>query len=788
MIKVNKTDRLVFDLNMYQRDFNESKKESLRKKISEKYNVPLKNVEVNFVPVTVDENGKKISLASDIIENIQDPKFQQSLFKEYIETSGIENCDFDSIIDIDNKVNAFVNFNAYSKYKPYRVKYLKWDNYLSYGKGNYFDFTKLKGLVLLTGQPENTSGKTTLAIDLLRFALFGKAEKSPTLESVFNMYLEKETEVMVEAGIEIEGVDYVIRRTITRPAKNRRSNKSKAKQKVEYFKLINGSYQSIEHCEGESTTQTNNIIKDTVGNIDDFDLVISATAYTLGNLLRLGQTDKGKLFSRWLGLLSIEEKEKIAKDLWKRENQSLLSNRYNKSVLESEIQDMDAVIKYDSKELVSLQNKLEETTKVLTKYNNEKFEIIKNRKEIKDEFIKIDISTIDNKNLYYNEKLAQLRSIMKQKKERYMEIKDAVFDAELYKSKKEKERIIEIEQSALRTNISNLKEDNKRINSLISMKKCPTCGHEVDILEQNSLIEKNNEKIDECIKKGVENKKLIEEIKKDIELMEKIREEENELNRIKPELSAIKVQIDNVKMQLTELERQKKEIETNKDNIKYNNEIDNKIRVIDENIKVETSIKEQQIRDIQSNKSEIENYEKQIKERENVINKLVEEEKIIRHWNIYQELVGKNGIVKIVLKRALPILNNEIARLLNGLCDFDVILSIDENNKICLDLIRDGVKMDLGVAASGWEGTVSSLALRSALASVATLPKSNIVVFDEILSGVSSENSDNIFKLFRRILPNYDSIIHICHDSKLSNLHDDVITIAKKDNISTIIY
>ena len=224
-VNVNQTDKLIFDLEMFQIDFNEQKKESLRKEISEKYGVPVKNVEINFVPITIDDNGDKISLASDIITNIQEPEFQQSLFKEYIETKKIEDVNIEDILNIDKSVNAFVDFDAYSKYKPYKIKYLKWDNYLSYGSGNYFDFTKLKGLVLLTGQPENTSGKTTLAIDLLRFALFGKAEKSPTLDSVFNTYLEDETEVMVEAGIEIEGVDYVIRRTITRPAKNRRTAK-----------------------------------------------------------------------------------------------------------------------------------------------------------------------------------------------------------------------------------------------------------------------------------------------------------------------------------------------------------------------------------------------------------------------------------------------------------------------------------------------------------------------------------------------------------------------------------
>ena len=786
MVKVNPTDKLVFDLEMFQIDFNEQKKESLRKEISEKYGVPLKNVEVNFIPVTVDDKGDKISLASDIITNIQDPKFQQQLFEEYIKTKGIEDVDFDALVNIDKKVNAFVDFDTYSKYKPYKVKYLKWDNYLSYGKDNYFDFTKLKGLVLLTGQPENTSGKTTLAIDLLRFALFGKAEKSPTLDSVFNTYLEDETEVKVEAGIEIDGVDYVIRRTITRPSLKKRTAKSKAKQKVEYFKLLNGNYEEIENCEGESGTQTNNIIKETVGNIEDFDLVISATAYTLGNLLRMGQTDKGKLFSRWLGLLSIEEKEKIAKDLWKKESQNLISNRYNKATLESEINDMKIVIENDNKSIISSQEKMNAASENIDKYNKEKLEIIKNRKEIKEELIRADVITIENNIKYCNQNLEQQRGIMKIKKERFFQIKDSVFNIDEFNKKKEEERNIEIEQAELRTKISALKDDNKRIEALVEKKTCPTCGHEIDIVEQTSFINKNNTKIKEYTNTGIENKKKLDEIKKEITKLEQKRVEENELNRLKPEMSAIKVQIDNLKLQIVDWTRKKTEIETNKENIKYNNEIDNKIRIVDENIRVETNIKEQQIREIQNYKNEITQYTKEIENRGKIIIKLTEEEKVVRDWNIYQELVGKNGIIKIVLKRALPILNNEVSRLIDGLCDFEVILSIDDNNKICIDLVRDGVKMDLGVAASGWEGTVSSIALRSALANIAALPRCSTTVFDEVLSGVSSENAENVFKLFRRILSNYDNIIHICHDQSLNEWHDQTIVVTKKNNISQI--
>ena len=49
MVKVNSTDKLVFDLEMFQIDFNESKKESLKNEIAEKAKKPLTfSVRVNM--------------------------------------------------------------------------------------------------------------------------------------------------------------------------------------------------------------------------------------------------------------------------------------------------------------------------------------------------------------------------------------------------------------------------------------------------------------------------------------------------------------------------------------------------------------------------------------------------------------------------------------------------------------------------------------------------------------------------------------------------------------------
>lgn len=802
MINIIKpTDRIVVDLEMLQIDFNEQKKASLRKEIAKKYGLPLANVDVHFVPITVNEDGERISLASDIKDNVQDAGHQKDMMKHYIKLKQYEDINWDEIDVIDNQVNAFVDFDQYSKYKNYKFKYIKWSNYLSYGEDNYFDFSDKHGLVLLNSEPANQGGKTTFAIDLLRFALFGRADKSPNLDSVFNSFRPEATEVMVEAGIEIDGEDYVIRRTITRPALKKRTAKSKCTQKLEYFKKVGDNLESIENCEGESVQQTNNIIKESIGSSDDYDLVISATSYSLTNLLKMGATDRARLFSRWLGLLSIEKKEDIAKKLWKENYASkLLSNTYNKKTLEEEIADFKTVNESNRKSLLDLQNELNAANENILKYNKDKTEVLSSIKPIKDGLDTIDVTTVKNEIEIYSTELANKRAVFQSHKKEYAEYKNASFNQDdLDKAKQKKEKLekevkdYELQNSEIKGQINAIKEDTKRINDLLEKGICPTCGQNIDIVEQQKAINENDGKIQKLIEKGVYRKTQIDSLKTQIKTCEDTidklegdKEKTTKKANLELKMVAVKSNIDTLKLNIEKDTAKLEEIKTNEENIRHNNEIRLKANAIEVSIGNETKIKETKIKDIENANHCIEDNEKQIKLREDLIGKLAAEERVIRNWNLYLELVGKNGIVKLVLKDALPIINNEVSRIINGLCDFDVKLDIDDKNNVVMNLMKDGVALDLGVAASGFEGTIASLALRSTLASISSLSKPNFLCTDEILGPIASCNYDNIHELYKRILTNYDFIINITHNENLYDWHDNIITVTKENNVSKI--
>ena len=164
MIDIKPTDRIVVDLEMYQIDYNESKKKALCKEIAEKYGIPTRNITINFKPITINDFGKKVSLVDETINSVQTPEFQQQLMADYINIEKSKNpekyanINFDELIRIDNQVNADISFENYDRYKNYKFKYLKWSNFLSYGENNYIDFSDLKygrasGVVLRFGKP-----------------------------------------------------------------------------------------------------------------------------------------------------------------------------------------------------------------------------------------------------------------------------------------------------------------------------------------------------------------------------------------------------------------------------------------------------------------------------------------------------------------------------------------------------------------------------------------------------------------------------------------------------------
>ena len=268
--------------------------------------------------------------------------------------------------------------------------------------------------------------------------------------------------------------------------------------------------------------------------------------------------------------------------------------------------------------------------------------------------------------------------------------------------------------------------------------------------------------------------------------METNRQLFTEKNRLEIQIEAIETNIKNLRLEYKQNRELKKRFENNKSLIAKNNEIDLSINTTNITISAKEARKAGLIREIEGLKRDITDYKNEIQEKNELIRKIILEDKKVRDWKIYLRLVGKDGIGKMVLRQALPIINNELSRLLEGVCDFDVEVTIDDYNDVAFNIVRDGVVGNLN-SGSGYEKTAASIALRAVLGKISTMPKPSFIVLDEVLGGVAEENYENIKKLYDRILPDYSFIFHITHLQQLEEWANQTVIVKKENNISRVL-
>jgi DNA repair exonuclease SbcCD ATPase subunit len=89
-------------------------------------------------------------------------------------------------------------------------------------------------------------------------------------------------------------------------------------------------------------------------------------------------------------------------------------------------------------------------------------------------------------------------------------------------------------------------------------------------------------------------------------------------------------------------------------------------------------------------------------------------------------------------------------------------------------------------SGSGYEKTIASMALRAVLSKVCSLPKPNIIVWDEVFGKVSNENLEMVGEFFTKMRDYFEKIFVITHNPLVNNWADNVVRITKEENISRV--
>ena len=136
-----------------------------------------------------------------------------------------------------------------------------------------------------------------------------------------------------------------------------------------------------------------------------------------------------------------------------------------------------------------------------------------------------------------------------------------------------------------------------------------------------------------------------------------------------------------------------------------------------------------------------------------LISKIKSEEELLAVFKIYLTIYGKNGISKIIMKNMIPLINQELYRLLVDSCHFILELNVNDKNEVEFIMIDTETRIVKPLnSGSGYERTISSLALRSVLTKISSLPKPNIVVMDEVFGKIADENPHLTLRHVERIV------------------------------------
>jgi exonuclease SbcC len=192
-------------------------------------------------------------------------------------------------------------------------------------------------------------------------------------------------------------------------------------------------------------------------------------------------------------------------------------------------------------------------------------------------------------------------------------------------------------------------------------------------------------------------------------------------------------------------------------------------------------------RKIDTNNFQIKSFDDKIENNNKLIQKISEESEKEKIYKVYLDIFGKNGISKIIMKTMMPLINSELQRLLEDSSHFRLEVRINDKNEVEFIMIDNNTQVEkLMASGSGYERTIASLALRSVLTKICSLPKPNIVVMDEVFGKISNDNLDMVGEFFNKIKEYFEKIFLITHNPLVTNWSDNVIKIKKVDNISFV--
>jgi DNA repair exonuclease SbcCD ATPase subunit len=741
-----------------------------------KYN----STNVKLVTKILSNNSKTKLQSLDASDNILDHQYQKNLIKDFIKENKID-VKWDMVDRLDNRVNGEIDKLNQNKvrYNKWFIKKVEFSNFLSFGENNVINFTDLDGITVIESTPRNFGGKSTSTVDLLMFLFFNSTTKTKTNAEIFNKFTDVD-DVKVKGYVTIDGEDYVIERNITR--KKSKSGEYTVKNELEFYKISEDG--TVNNLSGEQRRETESFITSAIGTEEDFLSTILTTGNNLEELIESKPTARGQILTKFLGLESLKQKEEIAKEIYSDWSKKLISNTNNIVQLEINNKEHQESIDNSESEIIRLETALIDFDKELKRLESRRDEVLGSRNN------DIDRELINTNPTLLEREINDLKKI-KSTSQSNADLISVIEPSQYYHEDQHKE---------LRGQMANLQgidvackyekgDREKLLKKFEEGTVCPTCNRALDEVDHTDEIEKIKKEIEDIIKSMEQNQIEFDLLKVQSDVFDTLKTEFEtyERNKLRKERYQLEVEqkqleIDTKKLRLDNYESNKKKLEDNQ-------KIDAEVIALRTKIETANGDIRQSTTNVERHRGNVITMKGKIEINNDLILKIKSEEELVGVFKIYLTIYGKNGISKVIMKNMIPLINQELYRLLSDSCYFTLELNINDKNELEFLMIDNETRVVKTLnSGSGYEKTISSLALRSVLTKVSSLPKPNIVVMDEVFGKVADDNLEMVGEFFKKIKNYFEHIFVISHNPLIRNWSDNIVMIKKDDNVSSIDY
>lgn len=671
------------------------------------------------------------------------------------------------------------------------LRHLQFDNMFPYGSGNVVNFDSLQGITGIFGT--NRSGKSSI-VGTLMYALYNTTDRGP----IENLHVinARHSHCYSRFIIQVAGIDYVIERQTTKHESKKGS--TSAVTNLNVFRIEpDGSLCDL--C-GEQRSDTEKVIRSLIGTARDFQLTSLAAQGDVDRFVREGSTQRRHILARFLDIDVFERMHDCARD-----DARSLKEQVRRS---PQIDWLN-----EESRLVRLLDECDDTlASIAREHASADLESDDVRSRLAEHlgFVPITRAQLDAQRMRRDDAAGILHTTEARRQEVDREIEVLEASVVRLEAVKQKHDI-----TTLRTRLDQVRELERRVDSLRHAKALiiadnaraqrslltlegvpcgdtyPTCRFIKDAHADKARIPDLTASVAEATE-GLQNaeetltaaaeERIHERVKKYDQAVELLTRATADIANLRTEASRLDERVIGQTEILVREEAVLAELmaaqglDENAAVVALKTraeELRTRIRELDaEKIAKATARGRHQV--------ELEKCRVAAAER-------VRAETQLRVYDLITTAFSKRGIPSTIVNAELPVVNAVIAQILHGIVDFTVELaSQDEGN--ALDVyINYGDSRRLLELGSGMEKFVSSIAIRVALTTVSSLPKTDVFIIDEGFGSLDDAGIEACGRLLQSLKRYFRDVIVITHVDGIKDSADNVIEITKIEKDSMVL-